>query len=1184
MLRQWLAGLVLCGLSISFAHAAQFLEAPQYATGANPQAVAAGDFGNGNLDLAVVNSTGNTVSVLLGNGNGTFRPKVDYAVGVAPQGVAVGDFNGDGNLDLVVTNSGSNTISILLGNGNGTFQPATGYASGQGPHAVAVGHFNSDTHLDIAISNATDNTVGVFLGKGDGSFNPQLAYKTGVNPYSVAVADFNNDGFQDLVVANNNNNNVISVLLGNGDGTFQNQLQYPTGNTPVGVAVADFNGDGNLDIAVADQQGNSVSILLGNGKGSFGTHVDYATSAFPTAVIVADFNGDGKPDVAVSSGNGNVVSVLWGKGDGTFQGQLNCGTGDIPYGAIAGDFNNDGVPDMVVANSGGNTVSVILNNGNQTFQARTDFSAGAAPYSVAVADFNRDGFLDLAVAASDCPVFPNCGPGSISILLGNGDGTFQAPTYFSTGSDTDPHSVAAGDFNGDGIPDIVVANYATNTVSVLLGVGNGTFQGHIDAPVGSEPSSVAVGDFNGDGMLDLVVTNFHNDTVSVLLGNGDGTLKPAVNYVVGHGPVFVAVGAFDGNPTLDLVVVNETDNNASILLGNGDGTFQSQVTYPTGAGGNPLSVVTGDFNGDGNLDLAVANFRSQRVSVLLGNGNGTFQAVQTYPTGSNPSSVVTADFNGDGKLDLALASAPSSGSPGNVVSLLLGNGDGTFGAPAVFGTGSLAYSAAVGDFNADGAIDLAAANGGSNTVSILLNTQGTTISVASSSNPSVYGQSVSFLTTVGASVLSSTAPTGTVTLKSGSRILGSGALVNGSFAVVTNSLPTGSDTISAAYSGDSTFQPHTISVTQTVQLESSSMQLTSSANPSPEGQSVTFTAIVSPSTTGTPTGTVTFLDGINSLGNSPLNGSGVAMLSTSSLSAGTHGIVAAYSGDANFNASTSPAVQQLVQKAGTQTSLSSSSSAALVLTASVTSATGGLPTGSVTFLNASTPLGSSPVNGSGVAILSSTALTAGAHEVTAVYSGDRDFSTSTSNVMQVMSGFTLSVAALSATSVESGSSATSKVSITPSNGFDLSGVTLTCSITPMVESGPTCAIAATSVSNGIGTAKLTVTTTGAPTTTAATIRNNRSGTWVAFGLLLPALLFSTGLCGLKRRKTLGCYGALLVLAGSCLFQTACGGSMPSGSGGNSGNVSTPAGTYTISVTGVANGKQESAPSLTLTVQ
>ncbi len=278
--------------------------------------------------------------------------------------------------------------------------------------------------------------------------------------------------------------------------------------------------------------------------------------------------------------------------------------------------------------------------------------------------------------------------------------------------------------------------------------------------------------------------------------------------------------------------MNETDNNASVLLGNGDGTFQAQVAYPTGVGGNPLSVVIGDFNGDNNLDLAVADFQTQQVSVLLGNGDGTFQPVKAYSTGANPSSIVIADFNGDGKPDLALTSTPLGSFPGNLVSLLLGNGDGTFGSPALFGTGSEAYSAAVGDFNGDGATDLAVANGISNTVSLLLNTQGTAMTVASSSNPSVWGQSVTFTTTVLASVSNGkAAPTGSVTVKNGTTVIGSGALVNGTFSLSTATLPVGADALSAVYSGDSNYQSRTVGLTQTVQSAGTSTALLSSANP-----------------------------------------------------------------------------------------------------------------------------------------------------------------------------------------------------------------------------------------------------------------------------------------------------------------------------------------------------------------
>ena len=921
MSKRIFAGVVFCLLSGMVAaqtgSANLFGEAPQYSTGTNPQAAVAQDLnGDGKLDVVVANSTANTVSVLLGKGDGTFGAKTDYATGNVPEGIAFGDFNGDGHLDLAVTNSASNTVSILLGNGDGTFQPKVDYSTGRGPRGIAVSDFNGDGHYDLVVTNATDGTVGVLLGKGDGTFGPQATYNTGLNPYSVAVADFNNDGIPDLAVANNNNNNVISVLLGKGDGTFNNQFQYGTGSTPVWVAVADLNADGKVDIVVVDQAGNSVSILLGNGNGSFQNHVDYPTANFPTSVTIGDFNGDGVLDLAVSGGNGNTITVLWGEGEGIFQGQENVGTGDIPYSVVSGDFNNDGKLDLVAANSGSNSISVILNNGNETFQARTDYPAGPGPYSVATADFNGDGFLDLAVANSDCPVFPNCGPSTISIILGNGDGTFQAPSHYSTGTDTDPYSIAVGDFNGDKIPDLAVANYATNTVSIMLGKGDGSFQGNTTFPVESEPASVATGDFNGDGKLDLVVANFHSNTLSVLLGNGDGTFKSAVTYSVGHGPVSVAVKDFNGDGKLDLVVVNETDNNASILLGNGDGTFKPGVAYPTGVGGNPLSVVVGDFNGDKIPDLAIGDYQTQEVSILLGNGDGSFQAVKQYPTGANPSSIVAADFNGDGKLDLALTSTPLGSSQGNLVSVLPGNGDGTFGAFSLFGAGYLSYSAAVGDFNGDGTPDLATANGGSNTVSVLLNTRGTAITVSSSGNPAVYGQSVTVTATVAASVANGNSPTGTVTLKNGSTVIGTGHLASGMASVGPVTLPVGTNSLSAVYSGDSNYQSHAIAYSQMVQAANSTTALSLSSSAVNVGQSVTLTATVAPAVSGTPTGTVVFLDGTVQIGSAALNGSGVATITISTLAAGTHSISASYGGDSNFNLSASSPANVVVTGPG----------------------------------------------------------------------------------------------------------------------------------------------------------------------------------------------------------------------------------------------------------------------------
>jgi hypothetical protein len=274
-----------------------------------------------------------------------------------------------------------------------------------------------------------------------------------------------------------------------------------------------------------------------------------------------------------------------------------------------------------------------------------DYGAGSNPSSVAVGDFRGDGKLDLVVA--------NDGSNNVSILLGNGDGTFQAAVNYGVGSGSAPTSVAVGDFNGDGKLDLAVANELSNNVSILLGNGDGTFQAAVNYGAGSTLFAVAVGDFNGDGKLDLAVADAVSDYVSVLLGNGDGTFKTAVQYVAGLEPIAVAVADFNGDGKLDLAVANDEGNSVSILLGKGNGTFQAAVNYGTGT---PGSVAVGDFNGDGKLDLVVVGgVNSDNVSVvalLLGNGDGTFQAAVNYGTGAD-TSVAVGDFNGDGRLDRA---------------------------------------------------------------------------------------------------------------------------------------------------------------------------------------------------------------------------------------------------------------------------------------------------------------------------------------------------------------------------------------------------------------------------------------------------------------------------------------------------------------------------------------------------
>jgi hypothetical protein len=648
--------------------------------------LATGDFnGDGILDLVVANDTDpGTLTILLGNGDGTFHSGDTYVVGSFLKYVAVADFNGDGIRDLAVASSNTNSVIILLGNGDGTFQVGQKYAGGGEPYSVAVADFNGDGLLDLAVAHITlDRTVVILLGNGDGTFQPPQSYQVGFYTFTVAVGDFNGDGNPDLVVTAGYDSDQVSILLGNGDGSFQAPQDYFLGVNPVSVAVGDFNGDGRLDLAVANQVSCTVSVLLGNGDGTFQSSAfSYVVDSYPPSVAAADFNGDGHLDLAVADTSG--VSILQGKGDGTFQGgPLSYSYGqasNMPaYGGgnsvVVGDFNGDGHLDFAVPNTdqnGAGVVDIFLGRGDGTFQAAGSYPALSG--FVAVADLNADGKLDLVTSGG-------------SVLLGNGDGTFQSPLNFGSSGDY----VVVGDFNGDGIPDLALQGSDPGNVRIFLGNGDGTFQAGQTYAGGPMQGALAVGDFNGDGQLDLAV--LHN------VGN------------------------------------NGTRGTVSILLGNGDGTFQEGASFASGVGLNSLAV--GDFNGDGKDDIVTANFAYEfnfrppihnviesDLQVFLSNGDGTFQPAQSsYEiTSGYPLAVAVGDFNHDGVLDLVVADGGFFYFPGTTVSVLLGKGDGTFGAPQSYGAGAFPSSVAVGDFNGDGYPDVVVGNGISpSTVTVLIN-------------------------------------------------------------------------------------------------------------------------------------------------------------------------------------------------------------------------------------------------------------------------------------------------------------------------------------------------------------------------------------------------------------------------------------------------------------------------------
>ncbi len=349
------------------------------------------------------------------------------------------------------------------------------------------------------------------------------------------------------------------------------------------------------------------------------------------------------------------------------------------------------------------SASSTTNANGTTIQTPATFGSVPNPASLAVGDFNEDGTPDLAAAAA--------GGNELAVFIGNGDGTFKDAAFYATGNT--PSSIATADLNRDGHLDLVTADAASNSISVLLGKGDGTFQTATHVSVGADPQAVAIADFNNDGMLDLAVADANSNDVFILLGRGDGTFQAATPLSAGTSPRALVAADFNGDGLPDLAVANFSSNDLWIFLGQGDGTFRKPVAYATGSA--PTAVAAGLLNTDSSIDLVVANSVSNTVSVFLGDGTGAFAAKGQFSTGAGPASIAIGDMNSDGVKDIAVADSGDA-----TASLLLGLGDGTFESPISYAIGTGPRAIVEGDFNADGLLDLVVANYTSNDLSALL--------------------------------------------------------------------------------------------------------------------------------------------------------------------------------------------------------------------------------------------------------------------------------------------------------------------------------------------------------------------------------------------------------------------------------------------------------------------------------
>jgi hypothetical protein len=624
-------------------------------------------------------------------------------------------------------------------------------------------------------------------------------------------------------------------------------------------------------------------------------------------------------------------------------------------------------------------------------------------------------------------IYGNGSAGTTTVQLGNGDGTF---TEMSGTSFTDsPWGIAVGDFNGDGIPDLAeTVNGRLGTLLLLLGKGDGTFTLKTYLHVGNNPLSLAVGDFNGDGNLDIATANTTDNTVTVLLGNGDGTFTTKSTPTVGNAPGSVAAGDFNGDGIPDLVVANGGDNTVSVLLGNGDGTFTTKATLTVSDGAGEVAV--GDFNGDGIPDLAVPG--NDSVAVLLGNGDGTFtfKSLLSAVTGS----VAVDDFNQDGIPDLVIVA-------NSTVTVLLGNGDGTFTTNTSINVGGFNSVGAVGDFNGDGAPDLATLDGGDGTMTALLN-----------------------------------------------------QLMGTATATLSHVTVSGAEThqVLASYPGDAN---HGSSISSTVPLLTTpvvtALQLSSSSNPSVDGNAITLSASLSPYSYGSLTTngeTLTFYNGGTSIGTGTLT-SGVATLNIASLPAGTDTLTARYPGDGDFTPAISNSLAHMVLPTPVVTALQLSSSSnpslpgdAITLTATLNPySQGSLTTNgeTVTFYNGGTSIGTASLS-SGVATINLNPIPVGTDTLTATYSGDGNFTSASSNSVT----FTIAATALTLSSTANTSTYGSPITLTATlNPYSSGSFTTDGEMVTFFSNGAS--LGSGTLSSGVATLAIAYLPVGTDTVTAA---------------------------------------------------------------------------------------------------
>lgn len=928
-----------------------------------------------NLDV-VTGDSQQTITVLLGNGDGTFKPKINYPG--CPTGLALkillSDFNRDGKTDIALACSSTNnatvngSLTILLGNGDGSFQAPVSYTAGD-VNDIALGDFNGDGLIDIVLTNHNQQQVVLFTGKGDGTFSPGAVALTTSSPTNgIVAADFNQDGVDDIAFAINtaaagSKLSDLYVALGNNDGSFQKP-------TLVGSQVGEFltSGDTNADnlpdivsssIQLVPNVGPSLFVSIGNGDGTFQTPVIY-TSDIPSDPHLADVNGDGKPDIIAGGSVGALVYL--GNGDGTFQPYTEPTIGDfaLTYAVNAGDYNNDGNADLIGTDAQSPRAAVSLSEVRQTAQTAALTNVAVFPLGSGTHQINGAYSGDSIYApstSSTSPLIAAPTPTTLNLNVVPSSATLAGQSITLTAT-LSPFSVGPPNTTTD-TEIIKFFNGSTQIGTGTLSKGVATLT-TTQLPAGSDALTAV---YPGDANYNTSTSSVMTVTVSNILVTS--SLNPS---------------SFGQTVTFTATVVAGATGSVSFKDGStvlGNGTVANGVaTLTTSTLAVGTHDITGVYSGDAGHPTATSPVLSQEVDkatptlTVATSGPSTYGDTITITTSLPPGTTGTVTVTSGG---VTLGSGTVS--PSGTVTIT------TSSLPSGTDTITATYP---GDSNNNPAT-------GTTTQTVAKATPVLPAPVATPSSP-VVGTPVTLTESIPSGV------SGPVSFYNGTTLLGNAPVVSGTASLTVSNLAVGATSVTATTPGDANHNPATSPATSVTIVKASPTVAVTTSGPSSYGSPVTITATVPPGTTGT----VSFSNGSLSLGSGTVNSSGVATITTSALPAGSDVVTANYGGDANNNPAAGTATQT-VSKATPPVTVTTSGPSTyggpVTITASVPPGT----TGTVTLTSGGVTIGSGTVSPGGTVTVTTSSLPAGSDPITASYGGDSNNSPSTGVVTQTVS-------------------------------------------------------------------------------------------------------------------------------------------------------------------------------------